>query len=176
MGDLVWSDPIPWIDGFSYGAVVKNDDLYSYLNSVKVINKKPKYVSGRGCSVLYGQDCTKNFCDINNIDLILRSHQCVDDGFRKNHWRTYTMHSVPHYSGLAENSASIALIDCDDQSYMNVQIINCDDDNKKWSRMKDIQQIIHKNIRANWENDPNIPSQASTYKQYFRGLHERKRG
>jgi len=156
--DLVWADPIPWINGYSYG--------------VASTSKKPKYAQGRGCSVVYGNDCTKNFCDVNNIDLVLRSHQCVDDGCRKNHWRTYTIHSVPHYSGLVDNSASIGIIDIDDDSYMHLQIINCHDDNKKWTKMKDIQKLVHEDIRSNWSTDPKRveKSMAGTYKQYFKNL------
>jgi serine/threonine-protein phosphatase with EF-hand domain len=37
--------------------------------------------SDRGAGVLFGSDITENFCGINGISLVIRSHECMQEGF-----------------------------------------------------------------------------------------------
>jgi len=69
--DLMWSDPRP-IQGSSQ--------------------------SDRGAGVFWGVDITQQFCKLNRIEFIVRSHECVPDGF------------VPVVSALADLSAGTMLM------------------------------------------------------------------
>ena len=59
LGDLLWSDPHP-------------DDLGTSDNV-------------RGVSVMWGQDITDQFLANNNLGLIVRSHECVMEGWQHTH-------------------------------------------------------------------------------------------
>lgn len=41
--------------------------------------------SSRGAGVLFGKNVTKNFIKSNDLELVIRSHQCVEEGYEFNH-------------------------------------------------------------------------------------------
>lgn len=54
----------------------------------------------------------QNFNKVNDIDLIIRAHQVVDDGYEFfSDKRLITIFSAPNYCGEFDNSAGIMLID-----------------------------------------------------------------
>ena len=59
LGDLLWSDPHPDDPGLS-------DNM-------------------RGVSVMWGQDITDLFLTNNKLELIVRSHECVMEGYTSTH-------------------------------------------------------------------------------------------
>jgi hypothetical protein len=38
-------------------------------------------MSDRGAGVLFGPDITENFCAVNGVSLVIRSHECMQEGF-----------------------------------------------------------------------------------------------
>jgi serine/threonine-protein phosphatase PP1 catalytic subunit len=80
--DLLWSDPEPAISGWGY-----ND---------------------RGVSVTFGADIVEDFLETQNLDLICRAHQVVEDGYEFFASRSLvTIFSAPNYCGEFDNSGAI---------------------------------------------------------------------
>ena len=84
--DLLWSDPDK--DAVEYD---END---------------------RGVSVIFGEKIVQDFNKKNDLDLIIRAHQVVDDGYEFFAQRQLiTIFSAPNYCGEFDNSAGIMIID-----------------------------------------------------------------
>ena len=84
--DLLWSDPDK--DAVEYD---END---------------------RGVSVIFGEKIVQDFNKKNDLDLIIRAHQVVDDGYEFfAHRQLITIFSAPNYCGEFDNSAGIMIID-----------------------------------------------------------------
>ena len=87
--DLLWSDP------------TENDDI-------KGLCENPR---GPGL-IAFGPDLVHDFCDGNDLDLIIRAHECVMDGFERfAGGRLITLFSATNYCGVAGNAGAILLID-----------------------------------------------------------------
>ncbi|RKO94838.1 serine/threonine-protein phosphatase PP1-beta catalytic subunit-like protein [Blyttiomyces helicus] len=86
MCDLLWADPEKNIKGF-----LPND---------------------RGASWVFGADVVERFCNENDIDLICRAHQVVEDGYEFfANRKLITVFSAPNYDGQFDNSAGMLSID-----------------------------------------------------------------
>ena len=84
--DLLWSDPDKEVLDFD-----END---------------------RGVSVIFGEKIVQEFNRKNDLDLIIRAHQVVDDGYEFFAQRQLiTIFSAPNYCGEFDNSAGIMIID-----------------------------------------------------------------
>ena len=84
--DLLWSDPDKEVLDFD-----END---------------------RGVSVVLGEKIVQEFNRKNDLDLIIRAHQVVDDGYEFFAQRQLiTIFSAPNYCGEFDNSAGIMIID-----------------------------------------------------------------
>jgi len=84
--DLLWSDPHPDVTGF--GA---ND---------------------RGVSVSFGKDVVRSFLHKEDMDLIVRAHQVVEDGYEFfGERQLVTIFSAPNYCGEFDNAAAVLTID-----------------------------------------------------------------
>jgi len=84
--DLLWSDPDK--DAIEYD---END---------------------RGVSVIFGEKVVNDFNKKNDLDLIIRAHQVVDDGYEFfANRQLITIFSAPNYCGEFDNSAGIMIID-----------------------------------------------------------------
>mmetsp|Transcript_40548 Transcript_40548/g.97860 ORF Transcript_40548/g.97860 Transcript_40548/m.97860 type:complete len:315 (+) Transcript_40548:173-1117(+) len=84
--DLIWSDPDKEIDGWG-----END---------------------RGVSFTYGEDIVSNFLAKNDLDLIVRAHQVVEDGYEFFARRQLvTIFSAPNYCGEFDNAGAMMSID-----------------------------------------------------------------
>ena len=84
--DLLWSDPDK--------DVVEDDE------------------NDRGVSVIFGEKIVQDFNKKNDLDLIIRAHQVVDDGYEFFAQRQLiTIFSAPNYCGEFDNSAGIMIID-----------------------------------------------------------------
>ncbi|PKI49767.1 hypothetical protein CRG98_029816 [Punica granatum] len=84
--DLLWSDPEPKINGWAD--------------------------SDRGISCVFGADRIVEFLDKNDLDLICRGHQVVEDGyefFAKR--RLVTIFSAPNYGGEFDNAGALLSVD-----------------------------------------------------------------
>ena len=83
--DLLWSDPDKEVLDFD-----END---------------------RGVSVVFGEKIVQEFNRKNDLDLIIRAHQVVDDGYEFFAQRQLiTIFSAPNYCGEFDNSAGIMII------------------------------------------------------------------
>ena len=66
----------------------------------------------RGVSVIFGEKIVQDFNMKNDLDLIIRAHQVVDDGYEFFAQRQLiTIFSAPNYCGEFDNSAGIMIID-----------------------------------------------------------------
>ncbi|KAG9141646.1 hypothetical protein Leryth_015342 [Lithospermum erythrorhizon] len=84
--DLLWSDPNPKIKGWAD--------------------------SDRGVSCTFGPDVVADFLQNNELDLICRGHQVVEDGyefFAKR--RLVTIFSAPNYGGEFDNAGALLSVD-----------------------------------------------------------------
>ncbi|XP_041017489.1 serine/threonine-protein phosphatase PP1-like isoform X2 [Juglans microcarpa x Juglans regia] len=84
--DLLWSDPDPNVEGWAE--------------------------SDRGVSCTFGPDRVAAFLDENDLDLICRGHQVVEDGyefFAKR--RLVTIFSAPNYGGEFDNVGALLSVD-----------------------------------------------------------------
>ncbi|KAF8105466.1 hypothetical protein N665_0157s0052 [Sinapis alba] len=84
--DLLWSDPDQKIEGWAD--------------------------SDRGISCTFGADKVDEFLDKNDLDLICRGHQVVEDGyefFAKR--RLVTIFSAPNYGGEFDNAGALLSVD-----------------------------------------------------------------
>ena len=85
--DLIWSDPRP---------------TATYPGRLK--GRRP---SDRGAGVEFGPDVTNQFCITNNIALVLRSHECVQEGYEVLHdGRLITIFSASRYCGTQTNKGA----------------------------------------------------------------------
>ncbi|TBU08907.1 serine/threonine-protein phosphatase [Hamiltosporidium tvaerminnensis] len=82
--DLLWSDP----------------------------SEEPGYKKNtRGAGYLFGEDIVNKFCKNNNISLIVRSHQLVQDGFElKFDGKLANIWSAPNYCYMCGNLASVIVL------------------------------------------------------------------
>jgi serine/threonine-protein phosphatase PP1 catalytic subunit len=84
--DLLWSDPDKDITDFE-----END---------------------RGVSVIFGEKMVQEFNRRNDLDLIIRAHQVVDEGYEFfANRQLITIFSAPNYCGEFDNSAGILIVD-----------------------------------------------------------------
>jgi len=84
--DLLWSDP--------------DKDCVEYDEN------------DRGVSVIFGEKIVQDFNKKNDLDLIIRAHQVVDEGYEFFAQRQLiTIFSAPNYCGEFDNSAGIMIID-----------------------------------------------------------------
>ena len=84
--DLLWSDP--------------DKDVVEYDEN------------DRGVSVIFGEKIVLDFNKKNDLDLVIRAHQVVDDGYEFFAQRQLiTIFSAPNYCGEFDNSAGIMIID-----------------------------------------------------------------
>ena len=66
----------------------------------------------RGVSVIFGEKVVTDFNKKNDLDLIIRAHQVVDDGYEFfANRQLITIFSAPNYCGEFDNSAGIMIID-----------------------------------------------------------------
>eukprot|EP00268_Persea_americana_P039152 TRINITY_DN3876_c1_g1_i1.p1 TRINITY_DN3876_c1_g1~~TRINITY_DN3876_c1_g1_i1.p1 ORF type:complete len:287 (+),score=38.55 TRINITY_DN3876_c1_g1_i1:143-1003(+) len=68
--------------------------------------------SDRGVSCNFGADKLQEFLDKNDLDLICRGHQVVEDGYEFfGHRRLVTIFSAPNYGGEFDNAAALLSVD-----------------------------------------------------------------
>jgi serine/threonine-protein phosphatase PP1 catalytic subunit len=84
--DMLWSDPEPYISGWQ-----DNE---------------------RGVSYGYGYDSVQSFLKNNKLDLIVRSHQIVENGFEfMFNKQLVTIFSVPNFMGEYDNYGAVMAVE-----------------------------------------------------------------
>ncbi|CAP20912.2 Protein CBG24260 [Caenorhabditis briggsae] len=85
---------------------LENDLMWSDPGNVK--GWEP---NARGASVMFGEDVVHEYCKMLDIDLIVRGHQVVQDGFELfGNKKLVTVFSAPHYMGTFTNSAAMCKV------------------------------------------------------------------
>lgn len=70
------------------------------------------YENDRGVSFIFGEKIVGDFNRKNDLDLIIRAHQVVDDGYEFfANRQLVTIFSAPNYCGEFDNSAGILIVD-----------------------------------------------------------------
>ncbi|KRZ16720.1 Serine/threonine-protein phosphatase beta isoform [Trichinella zimbabwensis] len=88
IADLLWADP--------------SDDTENFT---------PNEI--RNTSVIYGQNAVRQFCNDFSIDLIIRAHECVEEGFAYfADGKLITIFSCPNYNGNNNGAALIIDEEC----------------------------------------------------------------
>lgn len=88
--DMLWSDP-----------VLETSDTENQVNENRV------HVAG-GAMIRFGTDRIQQFLNNNNLQLIIRSHECVIDGAEEfGNTNLYTIFSCTDYGGVHNNDAAI---------------------------------------------------------------------
>jgi diadenosine tetraphosphatase ApaH/serine/threonine PP2A family protein phosphatase len=103
VNQVVWSDP------------AEGSEL-----SVKAGHPSPRDRSGALHS--FSSEETQKFCKENGLQLVVRSHQVVRNGFQIQHGgRLVTVFSAPSYCGRDSNDSAIALITLDEDGNLHVK-------------------------------------------------------
>ena len=86
--------------------------LCDILWSDPTTSKKPWDVNERGVSCTFNEKSLNNFLRKNDLDLVCRAHQVVEDGYEFfGNKELVTVFSAPNYMGQFDNAAAIMLVD-----------------------------------------------------------------
>ncbi|ETV79363.1 hypothetical protein, variant [Aphanomyces astaci] len=70
--------------------------------------------SVRGAGVEFGEDVTNEFCSVNKVALVIRSHECVPEGYAVLHGgRLITLFSASKYCGTQMNKGAFCSLKAD---------------------------------------------------------------
>jgi serine/threonine-protein phosphatase 5 len=87
MMEMLWSDPM------------------ENLNGIEPNNRG-------GNTIMFGPDITNNFCKLNNLKRVIRSHQVVEQGILSHHnSKLFTIFSAPNYCDSRGNIGSVIIFD-----------------------------------------------------------------
>ena len=93
-----------------YGLPAFEDRLFEDLmwSDPRVVSETTP--SDRGAGVFFGANVTESFCALNRISLVVRSHECVPEGFLFMHDdRLVTVFSASRYCGRGTNKGAFLL-------------------------------------------------------------------
>jgi len=114
----------------------------------------PEYTqSARGSGYLFGEVALNRFLIQNDIDILIRAHECVDNGASTTFGRKLiTVFSASNYCGAAPNKAGVVLISCMGQKkdvyifspikYLERSMANFELSNKKTPRHRERSKTI----------------------------------
>lgn len=113
-GGMSWEDGIKLSDIAAIDRkkeVPPEDTLFEDLLWSDPCEEKGRMDSDRGCGLCFGPDVCHAFMELNGLDLIIRSHECVDEGYE---WwfdnKLVTIFSASSYCGTVDNKAAIILL------------------------------------------------------------------
>jgi len=70
--------------------------------------------SKRGVGTSFGPDVTNNFLKVNNLEYVVRSHECRDEGYQIDHGgKCITVFSAPHYCDQIGNKGAVITLKSD---------------------------------------------------------------
>jgi hypothetical protein len=73
--------------------------------------------SPRGAGLLFGPDVTKEFLSLNKLNLLVRSHECMEAGYKSHHSNScITIFSASNYCGTVGNDGAILIFQRDEKS------------------------------------------------------------
>ena len=93
--DLLWSDPT-------------DEEVGLHPHAMESFNAK------RGVGTKFGIEAVENFCRVNDVELIIRAHECVKSGWKLScEGRCVTVFSAPNYCGTHNNAGAMLEINRD---------------------------------------------------------------
>lgn len=96
MNDILWSDP------------VETPGIGQSLRG--------------GGTIVFGPDVTEAFLQRNNLELVIRSHQVMEDGYKVHHGgKCVTVFSAPNYIGRLGNKGAVCKISFEDGKMMPLE-------------------------------------------------------
>ncbi|ETW00192.1 hypothetical protein, variant [Aphanomyces invadans] len=73
-----------------------------------------QHESVRGAGIEFGEDITNEFCSVNKVALVIRSHECVPEGYAVLHGgRLITLFSASKYCGTQLNKGAFCTLKAD---------------------------------------------------------------
>jgi Ca2+-binding EF-hand superfamily protein/diadenosine tetraphosphatase ApaH/serine/threonine PP2A family protein phosphatase len=129
--------------------------------------------SERGAGVEFGQEITNNFCAVNSVALIIRSHECVMEGFEVLHGgRLITLFSASRYCGTQTNKGAFLTLGKDlqpaiqqfyahslESADFGVTLDDSDKDRAKDSKTKEDKledDVVEKIVELVLDNKPDL--------------------
>ncbi|XP_010457353.1 PREDICTED: serine/threonine-protein phosphatase BSU1-like [Camelina sativa] len=113
IGRTLWLDEIASIrrPAFpDFGTIVLKDTLWSDPTANDSVMGIQSNARGEAV-VTFGPDIVNGFCERNKIQMIIRGHECVSDGFERfAEGRLITVFSATNYCGSANNAGAILVI------------------------------------------------------------------
>jgi protein phosphatase len=109
-GGLSWTDflisDVEEADRFH--EVLPRDSLVEDILWSDPSNRPGRFPSDRGAGCFFGRDVCEEFLNSNKLSLIVRSHECVDEGWESFFGgKLYTVFSASNYCGVTENKGAI---------------------------------------------------------------------
>ena len=112
--DLLWSDPENDIQGWQGNTLINIFVIIIIINIIIIIiiNITIYIIENeRGVSYIFGPDVCSKFLKNNDIDLVCRAHQVVEDGYEFFAKRQMvTVFSAPNYCGEFDNAGIINIL------------------------------------------------------------------
>jgi protein phosphatase len=97
-----------------YGYPAFEDKLYEDLMWSDPRPNRGTAPNTRGAGVYFGPDVTERFCAGNQVGLVVRSHECVQEGYQFMHeGRLVTVFSASHYCGRDTNKGAFIIFEHD---------------------------------------------------------------
>lgn len=136
--DLMWSDPTN-IKGLS-----KDKDL-TFNSSLEQLGRCPWSGMGfnydRAVGTRFGPDVIERFCKENDLDLIIRAHECVDRGWQiYAEGRAITLFSAPKYGGGEDAVNSGAILEVSRALNIQCKAISAGDTKGVWSNTQKLDR------------------------------------
>ena len=94
--------------------VPPSNSIMEYLMWSDPQSKKGRAESPRGAGILFGADVTNEFLKKNGLNLIVRSHECMEKGFQYHHHeKCITVFSASNYCGTVGNDGALVVFERD---------------------------------------------------------------
>eukprot|EP01130_Rhizamoeba_saxonica_P014827 TRINITY_DN6518_c0_g1_i1.p1 TRINITY_DN6518_c0_g1~~TRINITY_DN6518_c0_g1_i1.p1 ORF type:complete len:939 (-),score=223.33 TRINITY_DN6518_c0_g1_i1:63-2879(-) len=113
--------------------------------------------SHRGCGVAWGEPITSSFLERNHLDLIVRSHQLVQEGHTCTHQnKVITVFSASYYCGINDNKCAIAMFEHEQPTVAHFKTFTAEvrtkdhQFNRKTETLKKLRNRIYKKRHKLW--------------------------
>ncbi|ETW00195.1 hypothetical protein H310_07593 [Aphanomyces invadans] len=104
--------------------------------------------SERGAGTEFGHEVTNNFCAVNRVALVIRSHECVPEGYDVLHGgRLITLFSASRYCGTQMNKGAFLTLGSDLQPEIQ-QFYGNPLNESEWERPEDEQAKMQENLEG----------------------------
>ncbi len=104
--------PIPLLGSHAVGAKLEDQLFEDMMWSDPRVGVAGAEKSDRGAGVFFGPQITADFCATNGLSVVIRSHECKDEGIDWMHeGRLVTLFSASRYCGVGDNKGAILTFD-----------------------------------------------------------------